>query len=157
MKMDLQRGTGFEGRGASGPSEPSERYYMNKAFGRSLERAKALDGDKGKPQEQPSTLQQATIEPDSHGGHRVTIERLLQITGSGREARRTEHWFPEVESAIQFLHRVLSGDGPEDGPAGERDHGQTGNNRYLPKENETAGTGHKAIFNELMDAARDQD
>jgi hypothetical protein len=153
MNMNPSRGKISEGRGTSGPDETSERYYMNKAFGRSMESAKALDRQPGRPQEQPSEVQRATIEPDRRGGHMVTIERLLQVTGSGREARRTEHWFPEVESAIQFLHHLLSGDRTEGSTAGERDYGQAEKNQNLPEPNEAPGSRDRAIFSDMMGAA----
>ncbi len=128
MNLNWSRGTRPEEPGISETGETAERYYMNKAFGRSLERAKALDGEMGKSQERDGQIQKATIEPDARGGHLVTIERLIEATGNGREARQSRVWFPEIESAIQFLRHVLSGKRPEDGQVGERENGEAEKN-----------------------------
>lgn len=83
------------------------RYYMNKAFGRGLERARALDeGSNG------SELQRATIEPLTGGGHRVVVERSAAVVRGGRtgqEGERSEHSFRTSEDVLRFLQDLLHG------------------------------------------------
>jgi hypothetical protein len=98
-----QDGSAFAGERA--------RYYMNKAFGRGLERARALDeGQNG------SELQRATIEPLTGGGHRVVVERSSSVVRGGRTGpggERSEHSFGKPEDALRFLQDLLHGRLPD--------------------------------------------
>jgi hypothetical protein len=88
----------------------AERYYMNKAYGRSLEKARALDSLTGG--NEGGEFQRATIEPEADGGHKVIVEHSTTVVaggGDGRDVARSEHSFSTPEDAIQFLREVLRG------------------------------------------------
>lgn len=101
----------------------TERFYMNKLFGRGLEQARALEQQMMETQK-PGAIVRALIEPDQEGGeHRVVIEKQTMAgqrgQGTGDPIRSTEHMFGQIEDAIRFLDDVLHGRTP--GEAGSKD------------------------------------
>lgn len=121
--------TSLEDRGSAG------RYYMNKIFGRGVERARALDrnggndggndggsGSGGDNTKNPlGPVRRVTIEPQSEGGHRIVVERSEAAEDNGHPAASdsagrnapdstiaTEHSFGDAEHAIQFLSDVMN-------------------------------------------------
>lgn len=101
-----------------------ERYYMNKMFGRGMEQARRLD-DETPGGDGNGGLQRVTIEPHTHGGHRVIVERET-VAEDGQSPRgaagsdRTEHSFARPADALAFLHDLLTGREPaETADAGE--------------------------------------
>lgn len=104
---------GLDGPDGSGTEEGAGRYYMNKIFGRGLEKARALEEEMQAPGK-PGTVMRAMIEPDQDGGqHRVTIESHTMTMRSGQRGGKTlsstEHMFTNIEEAIRFLDDVLHG------------------------------------------------
>lgn len=96
----------------------SGRFYMNKIFGRGLERARALEGQMMAAQK-PGAILRATVEPGGVGSdHRVVIERGAATLKGGQAGenpiRSSEHTFGQIEDAIRFLDDVLHGRLPEE-------------------------------------------
>lgn len=106
----------------------SGRYYMNKIFGRGLERVRALERDV-RGHNPLGTVKRITIEPKSGGVHRVVVEHESASMPLGRlnaGAERigsspvTEHLFHGAEDAMRFLGDVLSNRPPvQPGAGGE--------------------------------------
>lgn len=99
----------------------AERYYMNKMFGRGVERARALE-QATRDSEQPEALKRVTVEPDEGGGHRVIVERVTLLAGGQRpnEAEnngQSEHSFARPGDTLQFLHDLLTGRAPGEAEA----------------------------------------
>lgn len=89
------------------------RFYMNKIFGRGLEKARALEEQKMEARK-PGQILRATIEPSREGGgHRVVIERQAMTIQGGQDGDNpigsSEHTFGQIEDAIRFLDEVLHG------------------------------------------------
>jgi hypothetical protein len=125
MSQDWSEELDSIGRDGSVAGGQPERFYMNKSYGRSLERARALDERPG-GQQDGGELQRATIEPDSSGGHKVIVERsATAIRGGGAEQgnQRSEHSFAKPEDALRFLEDILHGRLPGEGEAGNGDAG----------------------------------
>lgn len=122
-----------------------ERHYMNKAYGRSLEQARALD-------ERPrrGEFHRATIEPEAGGGHKVIVERSVTVVRGGRAGQRTnrsEHSFAKPEDALAFLRDTLRGRIP-----GEREMANQEDAEAAPETGETeSGADGKAIEDVLGD------
>jgi hypothetical protein len=119
MSQDWGERAGVGGPDGSATGVTAERYYMNKAYGRSLERARALDaqaeGQRG------VEFQRATIEPEAGGGHKVIVEHRATVIDGGRDGEdvgRSEHSFVTPEDAIQFLRDILRGHLQGEGGAG---------------------------------------
>ena len=124
MSHGLDERSGSGDRSRSGLGKASERFYMNKAFGRSLEMARALDAQKDGKQG-TGEFQRATIERDPLGGHKVVIERQTTVergARTGQDVERSEHSFAKPEDAIQFLHNIL-----QEQPGGGSGTGKRGN------------------------------
>jgi hypothetical protein len=118
MNQDLDKRADFDAHDTGVAAKP---YYMNKAYGRSLERARALDAREGGPR--GSAFQRATIEPESDSGHKVIVEHNTTVIDGGRDGRdvaRSEHSFATPEDALRFLRDVLLGRSP----------GEVGNGTY---------------------------
>jgi hypothetical protein len=101
----------FERSGSAGNG--AGRFYMNKIFGRGLEKARALEEQMAEVRK-PGTILRAMIEPSREGGgHRVMIERQAMTIQGGQDGenpiRSSEHTFGQIEDAIRFLDDVLHG------------------------------------------------
>jgi hypothetical protein len=117
----------------------AERYYMNKSYGRSLERARALDA---RPSGQTGgEFRRATIEPEAGGGHKVIVEHSTTVIGDGRDgqqAESSERSFAKPEDAIQFLQEILHGRLPGEVESGN--HGEAGRGS-APEDDRNEGNG----------------
>lgn len=103
---------------STGTEEGTGRYYMNKIFGRGIEKARALEEQIQGPGK-PRTVMRAMIEPNQGSGrHRVTVESDTMMTQSGQRGGKpvssTEHMFSNLEDAIRFLDDVLHGRSPNE-------------------------------------------
>ena len=117
----------------------SGRYYMNKIFGRGLERARELD--QSSPGRALGSVRSVTIKPDSSGGHLVRVERSSAIDEKGLpkasrvgDSVSTSHTFSKAHDTLQFLSDILSdrpGDVFSGGNEGERLLGQVLNGGKL--------------------------
>jgi hypothetical protein len=117
--MTMASETSQEDRGSAG------RYYMNKIFGRGVERARALErnGASGNPL---GPVRRVTIEPQANGGHRIVVERSAAVEETARPASSdsaagrnapgaalaSEHSVGGADDAIRFLSGVLNGRAP---------------------------------------------
>jgi hypothetical protein len=108
----------------------SGRYYMNKIFGRGVERARALDRSSGAGKAL-GAVRRVTIEPQSDGSHRVVVERvsgagLQPVSHAGKISAphaASEHSFAGTGDALRFLSDVLSDRTPAaTAPNGEAGH-----------------------------------
>ena len=142
MSQDWSEGS--VGRDGSVAGGKPERFYMNKSYGRSLERARALD-EQPDGQQDGGELQRATIEPDSRGGHTVIVERsATSIRGGGDEQgnHRSEHSFAKPEDALRFLEDILHGR-----LLGE---GEAGGNGDAGSEDAGNGQQHRSAVEDLL-------
>ncbi|HVB35380.1 MAG TPA: hypothetical protein VNJ52_13550 [Patescibacteria group bacterium] len=138
---------------------PSGRFYMNKLFGRGVERARALDRD-GESGKALGTVRRVTIEPQSNGSHRVVVEHSTTIEQGGRhgagsgagkgqiaESPVSEHSFAGAGDALRFLSDVLS----NRPPAPAAGSGESGRPDAFADTGRSASSGSDRFLDQILD------
>jgi hypothetical protein len=155
MSQDWGKRSARGGQDSGEAGEATERFYMNKAYGRSLERARALDARPGGQQDsqQDGAFRRVTIEPETGGGHRVIVEHSTTVIGGHDEepAERSEHSFAKPEDAVQFLQDILRGRLP--GGSEDKDEGDPGSSGARGGRNEGHGSGIESPIEDALGGA----
>jgi hypothetical protein len=133
----------------------SGRHYMNKLFGRDVERARALErnGRTGNPL---GPARRVTIEPQSSGGHRVVVERSAVVEQGDRPSSQggriagsstSEHSFGSTGDAMRFLSDVLNDRPPS--PSGTSSEG--GRPDAFTDTGRSVSTGSDRFLDQVLD------